>query len=197
MLKYNINGKDIFIKSKPFEGTQNLEFYENQIYKSLHKIGLDKNFIKIKYDDTYAKVNWIINNQTFSFICSSQENKTKNLGAISQAIQDDIRQITRGIKTIDLVMKQYKTNKTDKTRKKNDLTSFKSYEKDFDAEELRINKPVKEDLEEKYKYLLKESNDKLDILYLKFKEECRKHNTPNHPLLKALKIVRQKRGLEL
>ena len=107
MFKYNINGKDIFIKSKSFEGTQNIEFYENQIYKTLNKIGIDKNYIKIITNDNFAQVNWYINEQLFSFTCSTQENSTKNLGAISQAIQDDVRQITRGIKSIDLVMKQY------------------------------------------------------------------------------------------
>jgi len=202
MFKYHINGKDIYIKPKKFEGSQNIEFYENQIYKTLNKIGIDKNHILILTNDTLAQVNWKINGKEFSFTCSTQENKTKNLGSISQAIQDDVRQITRGIKTIDLIMKQYEletyTDDDKKKQKKNNLLDFESKkEEEFNPQDLKLDKEINEELNIKYNYLLKETNEKLDIIYLKFKEECRRANTPEHPLLKALKIIRQRRGLKL
>lgn len=161
MLRYKVNGKEIFIKPKSFEGTQNQEFYENQIFKSLSKIGIEKQFINIIIGENEVRVIWIINQQKFEFVCSTQESPTKNLGAISQAIQDDIRQITRGIKTIDLVMKQYETN-SKPLKKSNNLLNFESKEEDkFNVEELKLDKKINEnkELDPKYEYLLKESND--------------------------------------
>lgn len=208
MQSHNINGKTVFIKIKPFEGKKSQEYYENQIYSALSIIGLDKNHVKINYVEDAVKVSWTINSKLFSFFCTSQSNKILNLGAIAQAITEDIRQITRGIKTLDLVMKQYEdqidlesndinSNYKDKKFPTNLLNLENENTEEFDINVLKIDSEVNEELDKKYRYLLKEPNEKLDIIYLKFKEECIRANTPNHPLFKALKIVRQKRGLKL
>lgn len=114
MSKININGKEITIKHHEFEGNQTEEQYIKQIYSALSKIGVTEKFITITSSKDSSKITWTINNQKFEFICSSQKEERLNLGAIAQAIQEDVRQIKRGIKDINLVMKQYKKEEENK-----------------------------------------------------------------------------------
>jgi len=111
MKKYLINGREIKIKSHQFSGTQTKLEYINQIYTALKKIGVEPKYIDFTSDKTHAKLEWTINSNKFTFSCMSQENETQNIGAISQAIQEDVRQIMRGIKDLNLVMKQYSDQK--------------------------------------------------------------------------------------
>lgn len=125
MNKININGKEIIIKTHVFEGNQTQEQYINQIYSALNKIGVTQKFITILSNDESSKISWTINNQKFEFICSSQKEERLNLGAIAQAIQEDVRQIKRGIKDINLVMKQYIQEKENKNNfKKKGILSY-------------------------------------------------------------------------
>jgi hypothetical protein len=107
MKSYQINGKYIKIKSHSFSGTQSKLEYINQIYTALKKIGVEPKYINFQSDIEYAKLEWEINKNKFTFSCMSQETEEQNIGAISQAIQEDVRQIMRGIKDLNLVMKQY------------------------------------------------------------------------------------------
>lgn len=107
MKSYQINGREIKIKSHQFSGTQNKLEYINQIYTALKKIGVERNFINFESDKEHAKLEWEINKNKFTFSCMSQDTEEQNIGAISQAIQEDVRQIMRGIKDLNLVMKQY------------------------------------------------------------------------------------------
>lgn len=205
MKKYSINGKTISIKPHVFEGSQSAEFYENQIYNSLMKIGVGKDRAEVVFEDdslngySYAEVRWSINGKNYLFKCDSQENAVKNLGAVAQAITDDIRQITRGIKDLFLIMTQYE----DKERKvkRSSLLNFgcdeTSSEELFPVNDLKINREESGDVDEKFKYLNSYTNEKLDEMYFRIKEQCIKHNKPRHPLFVALKIIRQKRGLNL
>lgn len=202
MQQFEINGKQIKIKTHKFEGKQSLEFYTNQIYTALKKIGVTKQFITISSkseDESFAEVSWIINKQTFKFKSESQEDETKNLGAIAQAIQEDIRQITRGIKDIDLVMRQYETDFSTTTKRKSVLAfdDGENKEDTFNMNDLKIDKIIDEPLDKKYDYLLKYENHKIELLYLRLKEECIRKNMPDHPTFKALKIIRHQRGLKL
>ncbi len=195
---YTINGKTIKIKPHQFEGHQSLEHYENQIYSALSKIGISKDYISINYNEELAQVNWKINSKNFSFQCESQQTKTQNLGAIAQAIQEDIRQITRGIKDLFLIMTQYET-KIKQTKKSTlfDYHNENSSEETFQTSKIKIDSPIDEILDKKYFYLEKYDNQKLDSVYHKLKEQCIQKNYPDHPMLKALKIIRQKKGLKL
>lgn len=201
MRQLEINGKQIKIKTHKFEGKKSIEFYTNQIYKALSKIGVVKQYITINSNSTpfpFALVEWIINNQKFKFRSENQEDETKNMGAIAQAIQDDIRQITRGIKDINLVMRQYEFQTT--PNKKKSILSFDdktNTNQTFNMDDLKIDKIVNEKLDPKFEYLTKYPNQKIELLYLRLKEECMKKNMPNHPTFIALKIIRQQRGLKL
>lgn len=201
MQKFIVNGNEIRIKTHKFEGKQSLDFYINQIYTALKKIGVSQNYININSSsdsESFAEVEWRINGKSFKFKCDTQDSETCDMGAITQAIQEDIRQITRGIKDLDLVMMQYETS-TIKSVKKKDLFSFenKNSKDTFSVEDLKIDKVIDEKLDSKFEYLLKYDNDKIDILYIRLKEECFRKNMPDHPTFKALKIIRQKRGLKL
>ena len=97
-------------------------------------------------------------------------------------------------------MNQYETK--NKILKKKGLLNFENKEKnknstDFSIESIKSNSLINEVLDPKYNYLMKLSEDRLDSYYLKFKEECIRNNNLNHPMLKALKIVRQNKGLKL
>lgn len=204
MIEYLVNSKTIKIKSHKFEGKQSIEFYENQIYSALSKIGISKNFVDISYNkdeqDSQAQVFWTINKKNFEFRCFSQETLVLNLGALAQAIQEDVRQITRGIKDLFQIMTQYETKSI--KNKKTNLLAFNSNNKNdknenFKVEDLSIDKPVNESLHKDYYFLQTYDDAKLDSIYFKLKEQCIKQNKPNHKMLKALKIVREKRGLRL
>ncbi len=205
MIKYLINNKTISIKPHQFEGKQSKEYYENQIENSFSKIGITKENYEINTNTdefgSHATLKWQINSNTYLFKCSTQKDETANLGAIAQAVTEDIRQITRGIKDLHTLMTQYKTKEP--IKKKTNLFKFTTTSQDsnterlFPSQENKIDTPVNEELDIKYSYLKKYTNSQLDSIYLKMKEECSKKNLKNHPLLKALKIVRQKRGLNL
>ncbi len=204
MSEYNINGKKIKFNPHKFEGKKSKEHYENQIHTTLKKIGITKDYIKITYntedEHKFAQVCWQINNTEYAFKCQTQKTNTQNIGAISQAIQEDIRQIKRGIKNLNTIMNQYK-QETKKQAKKNTLVGFAenttSSHEAFPVDELKLPKIKPTDkLNPEYNYLTKLSNEKLNILYLNFKNECINQNKPNHPMLKALMIVRHNRGLD-
>ena len=132
MKTYTVNGHEIKLEKHIFNGTLSQNEYETQIYSALSKIGISQKFIKIiQINQTGIKVEWEINKQTFSFTCISQENLTLNTGAIAQAIQEDTRQILRGIKDLNLVMKQY-SNEDFKISKPKNLNDFSnSFEDSF------------------------------------------------------------------
>ena len=201
---YDINGRSVKLKQHNFEGKLSVEEYENQIYQALSNIGITKEYVEVIYGgdegESYAQALWTINKQDFIFRCESQDKEVHNLGAIAQAIQEDIRQVTRGIKDLFTIMNQYKTQ-LKKIKKKNlfsygDSTSENSTTA-FPAEEIKIDAPVNEPLDPKYKYLERYPSDKLDVAYHKLKDQCILQNKPNHPMFIAMKIVRQKKGLTL
>jgi hypothetical protein len=105
--KYQVNGKTIYITPIPFTGKKDIVYYKKQIFSSLKKIGVEDTFISMFEKEKTVTLVWEINNQRFQFTCGTQESLTHNYGAIAQAIQEDVRQITRGIKDLDLTMKQY------------------------------------------------------------------------------------------
>ncbi len=107
MKTYLINNREIKIKSHQFSGTQSKLEYTQQIYTALKKIGVEPKYINFISDDKHAKLEWEINKNKFTFSCMSQDTEHQNIGAIAQAIQEDVRQIMRGIKDLNLVMKQY------------------------------------------------------------------------------------------
>lgn len=196
---YLINGKDIKIKPHIFEGKQSLEVYENQILISLSKIGLTKDYIEIETNENFARVIWQINKKKYQFKCDSQKTVEQNLGAIAQAIQEDIRQITRGIKNLYQIMNQYEEKVNIKS--KLGLFNYSNGERDsldmFSNEKNSLLYIDDENLDKNFEYLLKFPPQRLELLYLKLKDECAKKNNPNHPTFKALKIIRKKRGLKL
>ncbi|MCH8519386.1 MAG: hypothetical protein LAT82_01385 [Nanoarchaeota archaeon] len=103
-----INGKSIYIKPTPFEGKLSIEEYEQQLYSALLKIGVTQKHISISSRNSIsATISWRINSKNFSFTCRVFETFKENFGACTQAIKEDIRHILRGIKDIDLVLKQY------------------------------------------------------------------------------------------
>ncbi len=206
MLEYFINGKVIHLKTNLFTGKQNIDFYVKKIYNTFAKIGIEKNFIdiEINHESGSVKVFWQINEKSFFFQSLNQQSAQENCGVLAIALEEDVRQIKRGIKGIDMLMKQYECTTPTKTKRITSINDFTKKDEQnninfetFNLNDLSIEKPVLEKLDKKYYYLRKEGNEKLDILYIKFKEECIKLNTPNHPLLKALKIIRTERGLKL
>ena len=202
MKNYTINGKNIKFKPHQFEGKLSLQNYEQQILSALSKIGVTSDYVDIVYEDrddeSFAQAHWIINHKNFVFRCDSQQDATSNLGAIAQAIQEDIRQVTRGIKDLFTIMNQYERKEV-RMKKKNlfDFGDSISSEEAFDVEELKINKRINEPLDRKYAYLENYDKDKLDSLYFKLKQGCMVQNRADHPMFCALKIVRIKRGYEL
>ncbi len=124
MKSYLVNGHEIKIKKSIFSGTLSIEEYEKQIINALFKIGVSQKYIQIKRLNEGVKVTWEINKKEFSFICNSQEELKLNMGAIAQAIQEDVRQITRGIKDLDLVMKQYQNEDISEIKKPKNLVDF-------------------------------------------------------------------------
>lgn len=212
---YEINSRIIKFKPHKFEGKLSVDEYKNQIYSALLKIGVEKSFIEIEYSskedvNSYAVVTWIINKKIFKFKCDSQETFCSNLGAIAQAIQEDIRQVTRGIKDLFLLMNQYEVEdkKFGKKGRKN-LISFNKYSQKKKEQNSNIDNLFSFEensmdyfdenwkLEEQYLYLLKYTKEQLDKMYFRLKDQCIMQNKPNHPMLKALKIVRHKKGLNL
>jgi hypothetical protein len=136
MIEYKVNGKYVTIKPSPFSGTQSSEEYEGQIIKALHKIGVHEKYMSIEILKKGVKVTWEINKQQFSFTCKSQETITLNMGAIAQAIQEDIRQIKRGIKDLTLVMKQYQLEGESEIKKRESVLDFKEESKEDNEEEI-------------------------------------------------------------
>lgn len=110
-VEYVVNGKKISIKPKEFTGTKSPEVYSKQIMNALRQIGVDKEHIKIDVggmrDTAYAEAKWEINKQIFRFRSDIFDSQYQNMGAICQAIQDDVRHITRGIKSLWASMRQY------------------------------------------------------------------------------------------
>lgn len=140
MKSYLINGKEIKIKLHKFSGTQTKQEYITQIYTALKKIGVEPKFIDFNSDETHAKLEWTINKNQFTFSCMSQENEIQNVGAISQAIQEDVRQIMRGIKDLNLVMKQYSDQKIEYQKPKTMLDFNQNNNKKEKEQELDIFK---------------------------------------------------------
>lgn len=136
MIEYKVNGRFVTIKPSPFSGTQTKEEYEQQILKALHKIGVIGKYITIEIVKEIVTVSWEINKQEFSFICKSQETSTLNMGAVAQAIQEDVRQIKRGIKDLNLVMKQYQLGTSESVLKKRKSVLTFGEENNVDEEEV-------------------------------------------------------------
>lgn len=134
MNKINVNGKEIIIKVHEFEGNQTSEQYMKQIYSALNKIGVNEKFITIESNEEFSKLTWTINNKKLEFTCSSQKEERLNLGSISQAIQEDVRQIKRGIKDLNLVMKQYE--KEEENKSKNQKKGILSYSQELEQDAL-------------------------------------------------------------
>ena len=110
-INYRVNGKEFQVKPLNFSGKQDLNDYVKQIKTAFKKIGVEENYVKIgcggTYEDAWAEVEWEINKQKFKFRCDMFNAQYKNMGAIAQAIQDDVRHITRGIKSLWASMRQY------------------------------------------------------------------------------------------
>lgn len=127
--KIEINGREIEIIPTPFDGKLEIEDYEKQLFSALFKIGVSQKFITIENINQTVKISWIINNQNFSFSCIVYDTFRENLGACVQAIKEDVRHILRGIKQIDLVLKQYATEEVKiKQLKKKNLFDFQNEE---------------------------------------------------------------------
>lgn len=125
MNQYLVNGNYITLKDSHFSGTQSIDEYQQQILTALGKIGVTQNYITIDVLEVGVCVSWEINKQQFSFTCTSQETTTLNMGAIAQAIQEDVRQIKRGIKDLNLVMRQYSQEDiTKQVKQKKGLLAF-------------------------------------------------------------------------
>ncbi|NQZ85128.1 MAG: hypothetical protein HRU03_05410 [Nanoarchaeales archaeon] len=170
MKTYLINNREIKIKSHQFSGTQSKIEYTQQIYTALKKIGVESKYINFESDETHAKLEWEINKNKFTFSCMSQDTEEQNVGAISQAIQEDVRQIMRGIKDLNLVMRQYGDQKNEykkpktmldfetnnKTEKKHTQTTIGDFDKDKKEEEIiEINSEIEaklviQDIKNKY-----------------------------------------------
>jgi hypothetical protein len=206
-IEYVINNKKIEFKFIPFHGKLKLEEYETQIYKLFSKIGVNKKEISIEYlkDLKSVKVIWIIDKKKYEFKSSMQKDYRENLGSIVYALKEDFRQISRGIKTLNQILKQYEKEETKIKKSKN---IFEYYENNKNNKKTKIDEPFNinkikidyidnnEKLEEKYHYLLKYDKFKINSLYFKLKEECIKNNKLDHPMLKALIIVRKIKGYD-
>jgi hypothetical protein len=149
MKSYLINGKEIKIKHHKFSGTQTKEEYTAQIYTALSKIGVQPKYINFESSENHAKLDWEINKNKFTFSCMSQEDETQNSGAIAQAIQEDVRQIMRGIKDLNLVMKQYGDQKNDYKKPKTmlDFNQDENKEKIQYQTKLKISEESEEEIE--------------------------------------------------
>jgi len=103
-ITYHVNGKSVRVKTSNFTGTKSIDEYVKEAYNALSKIGVDRQYIDIDaggyHDNAYAEVKWEINGKKFSFRCDRFKHQYKNMGAIAQVIQDDVRHITRGIKSL-------------------------------------------------------------------------------------------------
>lgn len=150
MKSYLINGREIKIKSHQFSGTQSKVEYIQQIYTALKKIGVEPRFINFESNDEFAKLKWEINKNQFTFSCMSQDTEIQNIGAIAQAIQEDVRQIMRGIKDLNLVMKQYSDQKKEYQKPKTmlDFTNEKKESENKNQTQTRLNEFEKDDEEE-------------------------------------------------
>ncbi|MCA9486190.1 hypothetical protein H6501_00355 [Candidatus Woesearchaeota archaeon] len=200
---YTINGKNVHIQVHHFEGKLSEEEYESQIFTALSKLGLEKQDIELCGDEeknspsSYARVTWNINGKSYAFHCDSQESYRQNLGAIAQALQEDTRQIMRGIKDPFLLMTQYENKEFLPPKRKNLLNFDTGKEEQFDPKSLSFNSVnTKEDLDPQYSYLLNYPSEKIEQLYQSFKIQCELHNRPFHPTFQALKIIRKRRGIE-
>ncbi|MFP4401699.1 MAG: hypothetical protein ACLFPL_00565 [Candidatus Nanoarchaeia archaeon] len=124
----HINNSIITIKPTPFLGTQSIEQYEKLVYSALHKIGVSSKFISIsKPTSSVCTITWEIHSKQFSFTCSVFETYRENIGACTQAIQEDVRHILRGIKDINLVLKQYEFDEKNSSSKSVDTSSLLHY----------------------------------------------------------------------
>lgn len=120
--EFLINGKSVYIKPTPFEGKLSIEEYEQQLYSALLKIGVNQKHISISSQQSKSvTITWIINSKQFSFTCNIFETFRENFGACTQAIKEDIRHILRGIKDINLVLKQYEDKNNDSDNQKNEI----------------------------------------------------------------------------
>lgn len=133
MQTYTVNGKEISFSTHKFEGKKSYEYYEKAIYLALKKIGVTGEYVSVKKIGEGVKVIWGINGSQFSFHCNSQLESRLNMGAVSQAIQEDVRQILRGIKDLNLVMKQYsEEGELDLRDKRRTLSQFANgYEEEY------------------------------------------------------------------
>ena len=131
---YEVNGKKITFSPHLFEGRKSYQKYAEEIYTALNKIGVTRKYILIENLDEGVRVSWKINESSFSFECHSQDDSRLNIGAIAQAIQEDVRQIQRGIKDLNLVMRQYGSWELGENNSKNRqglLEYGEGYEKEF------------------------------------------------------------------
>ena len=141
---YTINGKNVHIQVHHFEGKLSEEEYESQIFTALSKLGLEKQDIELCGDEeknspsSYARVTWNINGKSYAFHCDSQESYRQNLGAIAQALQEDTRQIMRGIKDPFLLMTQYENKEFLPPKRKNLLNFDTGKEEQFESEFFKI-----------------------------------------------------------
>lgn len=106
---YNVNGREFAIKTQDKDYSLSMREYEKRIYNALNKIGVEDKYISIKTDGKKAILEWEINKEKHRFECDIYDWKTKNLSGICDAIQSDVRQIRRGIKTLWSSMRQYES----------------------------------------------------------------------------------------
>ena len=158
--EFLINGKSIHIKPSPFEGKLSIEEYEQQLYSALLKIGVTQKHISISsQNSTAVTITWTINSKQFSFSCGVFETFRENFGACTQAIKEDIRHILRGIKDINLVLKQYENqdNRSSNIQNKHNEILIQTKQQTLSKTILNDNNEKKE--EEKERVNVKEAQN--------------------------------------
>ena len=112
--KIDVNGKIIHIKPCRYYARLNLVHYKLLIFESLKQIGIEKQYIDLRFGggsgrmtSSWAELTWVVNGVEHKYRCDSQQCEIDNIASISQIIAQDIKSIRRGLKSFGQVMNQF------------------------------------------------------------------------------------------
>jgi len=110
-----VNGKSLTFKVSPYRARNSVGTYRNKIFDAFAKIGVESKYVTVSFggaggfrSPAWAKVEWIVNGETFSYRCDSQPSDVDNLASIAQVIDNDSKAIRRGLKSFGMVMNQFR-----------------------------------------------------------------------------------------
>ena len=95
------------VKFKPIDTNRTADTLKRDVRKWLERIGVQQPDIKIASEGGAARIEYILKNNTYTFMSHMQDTITKNLAAVEQFLHYRVLSIERGIETIEKAFAGY------------------------------------------------------------------------------------------